>query len=245
MRKQFITTLLLVLTALATFAAEPARYKLNVQDFCELQVVDDVCVEYCCCADSAGWAIFTCLPEMASHIMFSNTNDHLTIRTDFDEKSPVGVPAIKVYSAVLRKAVNSGDSLLVLHLDPEMSLKDFKAHQIGNGHTQVCCLNCEALDAGVTAGNGFVEVSGKARKAKLNNAGSGKVSAKNLETANMNCYVFGTGNIECKPSENLRVYGAGTGKVIYHGEPKITMRALGVKAIPYTPDMAITAYRNR
>ncbi len=247
MQKHLFSFIIVLASMIPAFAAdgEPAQYKLNVQDFGELSVVDGVPVEYYCRADSAGWAVFTCMPEMASHIMFTNENNRLTIRTDSDEKAIVGVPKIKVYSAALRKASNSGDSILTVHLDASIPLKEFKAQQIGNGKTEIYALNCENLEAGITAGNGTIAIDGKARKAKLNNVSSGPVDAKDLESVNMSCFVFGSGNIECKPTENLRVYGAGSGKVIYHGSPKVTMRSIGVKAIPYSDGLAYTLYHKK
>lgn len=247
MQKHLLSLLIALASIIPAFAAdgEPAQYKLNVQDFGELSIVDGVTVEYFCRADSAGWAVFTCMPEMASHIMFTNDNNRLTIRTDSDEKAIVGVPKIKVYSTALRKASNSGDSILTVHLDGDIAVKDFKAQQIGNGKTEIYALNCENLEAGITAGNGTIAIDGKARKAKLNNVSSGPVDAKDLDVVNMSCFVFGSGNIECNPAETLRVYGAGTGKVIYHGTPKVTMRSIGVKAIPYSDGIAYTLYRKK
>lgn len=246
MQRHFISILILLGSLMTTFAKdnETAQYKINVQDFESIEIIDGVPVEYFCRPDSAGWAIFTCAPEMASHIMFSNNNNHLTIRTDCDEKPFVGVPTVRVYSTTLKKAINSGDSITCLHLDAVVPLKDFKVRQIGNGTTEVYALNSETLEAGVTAGNGTLVLDGKTRKAKISNVGSGPVNARDLEASTISCMMFGSGNIECSPIDHLRIYGAGTGKVIYHGSPKITMRGIGVKAVPHTTDLAYTLFRN-
>lgn len=244
MRKLFIL-LLLILPAFASLASETGKkeqYKLNVQDFNELSIVDGVPVEYFCSNDSAGWAVFICAPEMASHIMFSNENKRLSIRTDSDEKAIAGIPKIRVFSSSLKKVVNSGDSLTVVNLENGIHVKNFKARQIGNGRIAVNGVDCDEIDAGITAGNGHMNLSGKARKAKLGNTGNGHVYARDLETANTNCNVFGTGNIECNSTESLRVFGAGNGKVIYVGDPKITLRSIGVKAVQYSKDTAGTLF---
>ena len=80
-----ILFLLLGTVTFVTAKAETTDYKLDVHDFSELVVVDGINVDYFCKPDSAGIAVFSCEPEMASHIMFSQKNDRLTIRTDADE----------------------------------------------------------------------------------------------------------------------------------------------------------------
>lgn len=212
---------------------EVADYKLNVQNFCELTVVDGVPVEYYCNPDSAGWAVFSCPPELASQIMFSNNAERLTVRTSADEKPIPGIPVIKVYSASLRKVENSGDSLLrVMGIVP---VKEFKARQIGNGCIELNNIDCTSFEGNITAGHGSLKIEGKSEKAKLSNVSTGPIDAKGLHTSNVNCFVLGTGDIECSPSGQLKIYGAGSGKVLYYTTPeKISQRSIGVKAIDCT-----------
>ena len=70
-----ILFLLLGTVTFVTAKAETTDYKLDVHDFSELVVVDGINVDYFCKPDSAGIAVFSCEPEMASHIMFSQKND--------------------------------------------------------------------------------------------------------------------------------------------------------------------------
>ena len=69
-----------VMGFLSAMASEPADYKLEVQDFTELKVTDNINVDYHCSADSAGWAFFTCPPEMATMLLFSNDKSCLHIQ---------------------------------------------------------------------------------------------------------------------------------------------------------------------
>lgn len=236
MRYYIFTALMLIFSALHIAADEPAAYKLNVQNFCELTVVDGVKVDYYCRPDSAGWAIFTCTPELASEIMFTNDNDRLSIRTAAEEEPIDGVPCITVYSASLRKVENSGDSLVRVFAD--VPVKDFKAKQIGNGTLEIHNVQADNIEAGVTAGRGCLIVDGNSKKAKINNVSAGPIKASGLNADNISCFVFGAGDIECAPAESLRVYGAGSGKVFYHGTPKVTQRSIGVKAMPFDHDTA-------
>ncbi len=222
--------------AVLAAVAQPADYKLNVQNFCELTVVDGVNVEYHCRPDSAGWAIFTCEPEIASRIMFSNNAEKLTIQTDADESPVEGVPLVVVYSASLRRCENSGDSTLTVYLD--VPVNQFKAKQIGNGNLVVHNVDAASLEAGVTAGHGSITVDGKAPKASYSNVGSGPIDASGLQAEQVKCFVFGSGNVDCVATEQLKVFGAGSGTVIYHDAPgKITNRSIGVKTSPCTPEV--------
>lgn len=233
-----LLSLLLIIAAVPALPAQIAAYKLNVQNFGELTVVDGIGVDYYCRPDSAGWVMFFCEPEIAGSIMFSNNAESLTIRTAADETPIEGVPRVKVYSSILRKVENSGDSLVrVMTLAP---VEHFKAKQIGNGTLEIFGLTAEQVDASVTAGKGHAHIEGKADRAKLSNVGTGPLDASGLAVGNVNCFVFGTGNIDCAPAERLRIYGAGSGKVIYHTKPaKITNRGIGVKA--YAHDSLPTA----
>lgn len=231
--KQFIAILFLLATAVGLMADETDRavYRLNVQPFVELTVVDGVAVDYRQNTDSIGWAVFECRPEMAAQIMFSNNAERLTIRTAADEVPIVGVPHVTVYSAALHKVENSGDSLLRVFATPHVHADEFKAKQIGNGRIEIHGINATYFEAGVTAGRGTITVDGMASKARLSNVGTGSVDARDLMAENINCFVFSTGSIDCSPSGRLRIYGAGSGKVFYHVEPeKITNRGIGVKA---------------
>ncbi len=203
-----------------------ADYKLNVQDFVELVVDNDLNVDYTCSADSAGWAVFTCSPAKASLIMFNNNKSCLRIQVDSESKDIDNMPLIKVYSSALTKVVNSGDSLVrVINPAP---VTQFKAHLIGNGHLDISGLKTSNLDAGVTTGKGLITVKGRSQKAKLHNVGTGMIDATGLASNQLKCIVMG-GFIECNAGDNLTISGAG-GKVVYHGTPsKLSNRSLGVK----------------
>lgn len=222
-----------VLSVCSATEPEQAVYRLKVEDFAELTVVDGVNVDYYCSTDSAGWAVFTCPPQTASELNFINKDGKLTIRTSADEAPIAGMPRVTVYSRALQKVTNSGDSLLTVHTLPPMSA--LKVKQIGNGVTVVNGINADKLDAGVTAGKGSITLHGKAGKVKLSNVSSGTVDAAGLEADNVSCSLFGPGNIECRAAKKLHVFGAGSGKVYYIGTPQITNRSLGVKAIEFCP----------
>ena len=223
-----ILFLLLGTVTFVTAKAETTDYKLDVHDFSELVVVDGINVDYFCKPDSAGIAVFSCEPEMASHIMFSQKNDRLTIRTDADEHPIAGVPGVRVYSSSLAKVENSGDSTLRVHVTAPVST--FKAKQIGNGTLIIDNIVADRVDAGITTGKGLLVINGKAQKATITNVSTGPIDASSLEVGDLKCVLFSTGNIEANPVDNLRVHGTGPGAVIYKKRPaKVSNRSIGVK----------------
>lgn len=212
-------------------ADDKATYKVDVADFTELVVVDGVNVEYHASADSAGRAYFVCPPQMASSIHFDNSKGRLSIRSAADETPIDNLPTVTVYSHALRKVENSGDSIVEVFLSQPVD--DLKIKQIGNGTIKVHNVDAGSVDAGVTAGKGSIVADGKAKKLKISNVSAGPVEAAALEAPNVTCMVFGSGNIECNPTESLRIFGAGSGKVYYVTAPtKITNRGIGVRAKP-------------
>lgn len=228
--KQLLTILSLIFFIIAA-TAQKSSYKLNVQDFCELTVVDGINVEYISRADSTGWVMFECEQDIASKIMFTNNAERLTIQSAADEGPISGMPLVKVYSNSLRRAENSGDSTLRIYVN--VPVKKFSAQQIGNGRLDVNNVDVAELTANVAAGNGSLSINGKAQKAKFTNISAGNIDAENLDVNEARCYVFGKGNIFVSPKELLKVYGAGSGKIYYtETPPKITNRGIGVKAQP-------------
>lgn len=221
-----IVTTIIALTA-AAVSAQNIDYKVTVQDFTELTIVDGINVYYQCSADSAGYACFSCEPSQASHIIFDNRGNHLFIQTDAYETAIKGLPSVKIYSSSLHKAINSGDSLLCI-INPA-PVATFKAQQIGNGTLEILNIEAGTIEAGNMTGHGRLHLTGKATKAIINSIGTGPIDATSLEADEIKCYMLGTGDIDCAPTESLRIFGAGKGAVRYHKSPaKITNLGIGV-----------------
>ncbi len=212
-------------------AESPAQYRLEVKDFSELKLQDGVNVNYHCSADSAGWAYFTCDPEISSSLIFSNNKSSLHIQVATEAVGDSRLPTIDVYSTGLTKVENSADSTLrILNNTPVQTLK---VRVIGNGEIIVHNAHAGYVDAGINTGKGHIAFNNcSAEKAKLSNVGTGPIEAGGLDAKDVKVMKFGTGNIDCVATHSLSLYGAGTGKVYYTGNPeKITNRSLGVKAV--------------
>lgn len=230
--KQRIVILTLLFSIINVCArAEDARYTMNVANFNALTVVDGIGVDYHCNADSAGWVVFTADPDLASKISFTNNKEHLRIQTLADEQPLAGLPRVHVYSASLRYVENSGDSTVRVY--SPVPVQKFTAKQIGNGTLEVHGLSAEKLDGDAAAGNGRLTLDGKADKVKLRNVGTGLIDAATLATDNMSCFILGPGIIHVHAPGELKITGAGSGKVINHASAKKTSnRSIGIKVEP-------------
>jgi hypothetical protein len=221
--------MLALLTAAFAANAELHDYSLNVQDFSELNVTDAINVEYRCSADSAGWAFFTCEPELTNKLIFSNNKDRLRIQLSNDGEKISKLPTIVVYSSTLTKLENAGDSTVTTK--QTASVPTLKIKVIGNGTIIAQNLNATSIDAGINTGCGHLVLSGVAKRVSLKNVGTGPIEAGGLHAEEGKCTVLGTGPIDCTVSDKLTVAGAGTGKVYYKGTPEVTNRSLGIKAV--------------
>lgn len=226
----FFITFIAAVFAVGTAGAEEARYSLNVANFSSLTIVDGINVIYSCNADSAGWVVFSAEPEVASKLSFSNNKEHLKVQTLADENPIKNTPTVRVYSASLRYAENSGDS--TLRINATEPVQKFTARQIGNGAMLVQGLDTGKFDGDTAAGRGRLSVSGKARQAKLRNVGTGYIDASALVCDEMTCFIIGPGNIDVNTAGSLKISGAGSGKVVNRATASKTVnRSIGVKAI--------------
>ena len=103
MTKYLFPLFIFLASASNALHAETADYKLEVQDFSELKVTDNINVVYHCSSDSAGWVYFTCDPEVSSKLLFSNDKACLHIQVAADEVSLDKLPVVHVYSSALER----------------------------------------------------------------------------------------------------------------------------------------------
>lgn len=232
MKKLIILLLTIFGLAMAMTAQSPVKhYSLNVHDFTELKVIDAINVEYSALADSAGTVSFDCPKDLASHLMFTNKNNTLSIQVDFQNIPAGPLPLLHIYSTNLQKVENSGDSTVIIrNLAP---INTFNAKVIGNGTVLVHNVNADNVNASISTGSGHLLINGTASKAKLSNVGTGPLEANSLDCKTVKCILVGTGPIDCHATEQLSIFGAGSGTVYYSGNPKkVSNRTIGVKAKP-------------
>ena len=147
----FIATLLSSVIQLN--ALEKQFFTVNVGDFTQLMVTDNVNVEYQCNPDSTGYAKFTAVPDMANQIIFSNNKKgKLTVSVGTDSVNAEKLPDIIVYSAYLQNADNQGEGTLkVVSVAPTPQLK---IKLMGNGAIEVSNIVATSVDLEIFTGKG-------------------------------------------------------------------------------------------
>lgn len=224
--KRLLISIIITACTLGAFA-QLKKYTLELGEFRELTVVDNINVNYKYLPDSAGKAVYICEAKVAPVITFINNKGKLKVEITSDQPVEGKIPTIMLYSDDLSKVTNLGDSTInVLSLKP---CEAFNAKVIGNGTINVDGVHATKLSAAVEAGHGAVNVNGKVQESKYTIASVGTVNAENVASSKTKCLMMGTGVIICQAAETLTVYGAGSGSVSYIGDPSIKKRALGVK----------------
>ena len=225
-----IIVFLFICSIFATKAQNIAEYNLKLSNFTELNVTDNVNVVYHSSEDSTSYAHFACIPDVSSHILFTQDKAKLHIQVDFTEISAKDVPTVHVYSPALTKVENAGDSTITI--TPISTTQPLKIRIVGNGGIVVEEIEATQIDAGINTGKGHINLSGTTSKLKLSNVGTGAIEAGNLYARTVKVVQLGTGNIDCRATESISIYGAGSGTVYYTGHPeKVSNRSLGIKAV--------------
>ncbi len=226
--KHMMLTLALACSMLVA-NAQNKDYKLDIGDFHELTVADNIPVVYKNSVDSAGMAYYSCSPAVASSIAFSN--DKAKLKIQYNQDSDItDTPVITLYSSTLTKVTNWGDSTIVIRqLTP---VSEFKAKVIGNGDITVLNLVSTKADAAVQAGSGHIYMSGRSQNAKFELASAGSIEGGDMEAKQVTCSIVGTGSIDCYPLDKLTVRGLGSGKVFYRGNPAtVKNHGVGIKTV--------------
>lgn len=204
---------------LPAFSQEKQRHVVDVGDFTQLLVVDNVNVEYHCNPDSTGKAVFSAVPDMVNQIIFDNNKKgRLSISIGTDSVSSGDIPKIVVYSAYLQSAENQGDSTLHITSIAPAPLVKFKL--MDNGNVIVDKVEATTVDVEILTGKGKIIVAGKCTNLNVKNTGVGTINTENLSSKDVNCRILGTGKVYCRvDGGHLSIKGSGTGKVYYRGTP--------------------------
>lgn len=218
-----LTATVIGLLSLVALSAQnaPTRYVVHVDEFQELQIRNGINVIYRCNPDSAGKAVFYATPDMTSRLIFSNPKGKLKIELSKEEKdldTLRGIPTVTVYSSILTKAENRGDSLLIVEHPSAGPMLKLKVE--GNGRLSASDVHVTTLEASVSAGNGEITVWGKCKDAKYSITGKGKILADRLTSTNVRCNLFGSGQVNCFVNGgDITVQGISGATINYRGRP--------------------------
>ena len=226
MNKRRFIFLGLLFVILSSLGQSFQQYVIDVGDFNELQVIDDINVVYKNNPDSVGFAVFSCKAEVVPALIFSNNKNKLKIEQNTDViLSDKSLPTVTVYSDFLQYVENSGDSTVMIENPAPGPV--FKTRVIGNGTIIAKNIHFTRTEGNLDTGKGHIVLSGVTRSFNFKNIGKGRIEASGLVAETGSIIIMGTGIIDCQVTDNLVVKGMGTGKVYVIGNPTIKKRALG------------------
>lgn len=233
MKNRILLIVAVLLGTLAVQAVEKQNFTVNVGDFTQLSVVDNINVIYVSNADSTGYAKFSAVPAMANQMIFSNNKKgKLSIMVGTDSVYNKQLPTITVYSAYLQNAENLGDS--TLHVKTVAPAPQLKFKLVDNGMIVVDEAIATTVDVEILTGKGNIKINGKCTDLHVRNTGKGTINASGLPAQNVSCRIIGTGKVYCHvEGGELNLKGSGTGKLYYTGKPdRVKQYQLGtLKAI--------------
>lgn len=159
-------------------------------------------------------------PEYRKLYYIANKKGSLTISVMQEFEGKPDLPKIEVFTDSLSSVENSYDRML--KITGTVISGSFKAKQQGNGTIMIDSLQSDKVSLSSTAGKGRVEIlSGKCCSLACKITGAGSIDARRLEADKVSCRFFGGGEIICNPISALSVFGIGSTKVYYIGNPKV------------------------
>lgn len=118
----------------------------------------------------------------------------------------------------------------------EINLKDSvmadKFHvELGGSATLNAAAICVQAFEGAVAGSGTFNLGGIAESSSFEIAGSGKVYAFGLQSADLRCEIAGSGRIEASVSNSIHAEVAGSGHIKYKGNPTVSKEVSGIGSV--------------
>ena len=201
----------------------------EVGPFDQIAVRGEIPVVYSANPDSVGYARFESDTDLTSALEISNNNGKLQIKERLSDKAhPTPLPTLYVYSDYIVSVENEGSCTLEARLP--ITTPQFSAKLIGNGKVICHNINATKVNASITTGNGTIVLEGQCVEATYKLTGSGVIQADALVADEVNCRVLGTGSIGVNAVELIDIRGAGSTKIYYTGDPKLSMMG-GAKLI--------------
>lgn len=228
--KKVLSFIIISLSFLMVQAQQLGEYRLKIGDFTELKVLDGINIDYSSSTDSAGYAVFTCDPSIASSFIFDRNNTKLTVRLTAENPPQGPLPTVTLHSKYLIKAVNNSDSTLrVLSVT---NGPKFEAVVEGNGTLVLRDIQANEVKLNLRLGHGQIVATGVCDKLNVKFVGTGVIQADDLRAQNVSINCSGTGSVGVWGVEKLSIFGMGSTSVYYKGHPEIKNRSVGPKLNP-------------
>lgn len=201
------------------------KYTLKIGDFNEIKVINNVNVVYSNNPDSLGYAVFYGDRQYADAFLFSNKNGCLKIEVSTENVDDSNLPTLHIYSKFLQKVEVSSEH--TTHIRNVAPTPELKIKLIGNGEIIVDNIDVSKINAHLSTGNGKIRLNGECMQASYKMVGTGEIDAENLESDEVDCAIFGTGQIRCWAVESLKSKGIGSTKIYYKGSPTTLKKSGG------------------
>ncbi|MGN0213223.1 MAG: GIN domain-containing protein [Muribaculaceae bacterium] len=233
MKRYAFACLTLMLTALSV-AAQGRRYEMNMGQYNNVRVLNDIDVDIVCNSDSAGKVVFFAEDKAVPRIILSNNSKgKLTVQTD-NTIDVIQLPKVTVYVNELAQVENAGDSTVTIFAKSD-KVYELKIKTTNNGRIVANDIEASLVELAVSTGRGHIIAAGKCQTLKVSNVGTGEINAYGLEATDVKAHILGTGSVSCLVNGgSLTLRGTGTGKLYYKGKPaEVNVKKLGsLKAIP-------------
>lgn len=105
-----------------------------------------------------------------------------------------------------------------INIPVRVEMNEVETDIAGSGKVNIAEVATSSFDGDI-AGSGVLILGGVSDKVKLSIAGSGKVNAFELQAKDLACSIAGSGDVEMSISNEIDVDIAGSGKIIYKGDP--------------------------
>lgn len=217
--------LLLFVMFVAAMQLSAKEFSLPVGQFSKLAVDDNVNVVYIGGDGTPSRVRYEGDQKYAKAFIITHKGDKLRVQVETSFVADPELPTLYVYSDFLKQANISSES--TLKIDQAAPCSEISLSLIGNGNIVANNLKATKISAAVKSGNGTISIEGNCQNAVLGMMGNGTIQADRLEAADVECKILGSGSIGCWPVNRLKVFGIGSTKIYYRGDPDIDKKGGG------------------
>lgn len=233
---RFIILILSIFALNSVMSAEKAPIKHNyvysdttITEFDKISIVNAINIVYTQSESQSG-KVRIYAPEGNDIISLTSKNGLLSVKYGKGYRRDFGVIIVYVYSKELNKVMCSvGANFKAEGLVSGKTLTLKVAHQ-----SQIRMNNLVYDEVKAKRGIGFGDIilSGEVKKASYSIIGRGEINAENLVADDVNCKIFGLGDIGCHVNKEISVRRLGRGAAYCKGDLKISGKNKSIREMP-------------
>ena len=231
MKKLSLVIMTLALFTSLNAVAQVENFDINVGDFTQLVVDNNIDVVYKPSTTLAGHVQFKATKKVANNLIFNHTakKKKLTIQVAEDMMGKDQTPLLTVYSSTLEFVENNADSTVTV-IVPK-GVKEFTAVSSRNGDTKLEQVDVEKLTVRIKTGWGDIYASGKCDQLVVRGLGTGDLNVQELKARTADVRYTGRGVVRCDVTNELKLKGAGGANVLCKKLPAKVSKAKLLRGI--------------